>query len=214
MTNQWDEKMAQFRRENPFKFAPKLTLELRCAALAAYHMGFTCSVIAEWLGVHARTVQSIYRDNSRHYREVRQLYINMGRDDFMSKHMSNVYYDQLMSVAAERKRAAAEHVARTVNFPYINPRAVAHAGRFKPLDVMWNIVWVQEGELWLAGMDFGSTHLRTPGGMPVREEKTSPNPQCWAVVDESVPKNPDGTWGHAYGPYPTSTAAYNAAKEL
>jgi len=70
------------------KFAPKLTFDQRCTALALDKVSVHRNIIAELFGVDRRTVSHICNAHSTHYRSVRDHYKRMGHEAFITEYVT------------------------------------------------------------------------------------------------------------------------------
>jgi hypothetical protein len=95
------------------KFAPKLTFDQRCEILALRHAGVRREVLANMYGVDRRTITHIYNPFSPHYKNVRELEIGMGKEQFRDKFADT----ELLN------KALANSVVEGGNNRYANKRA-------------------------------------------------------------------------------------------
>jgi hypothetical protein len=70
------------------RFEAKLTFDERCSVLALYMSGVHRRVLALAFGVDRRTVAHIYNKNSIHYKNVRAELDKLGRDVFLTRHLT------------------------------------------------------------------------------------------------------------------------------
>src|SRR5580765_7209881 len=79
------------------KFGPKLTYAQRCEVLALRHIGVRREVLAKMYGVDRRTITHIYNPDSPHYKNVRELEIGLGQEQFRNKYVSSELLDKALS---------------------------------------------------------------------------------------------------------------------
>lgn len=105
------------------KFAPKMTFFQRCEVLALYRKGITREALAEMYGVDRRTITHIYNPTSVHYKNVRQLEINMGREIFMRTYLN----EETLSRAVQHHKEKVESTPK--NNKHANGKAGIHVVR-------------------------------------------------------------------------------------
>lgn len=107
-----------FKQANSGRFAPVLSYDQRCAALALVHSNVVRSVIAAAFGVNRRTISHIANESSIHYRDVRAEYKSMGHEAFLKKYLRE---EHVQAVARAASKSAAAH-------PDVSARANKFAG--------------------------------------------------------------------------------------
>lgn len=70
------------------KFKPKLEFHERCAILALVRHGVRRDRTALAFGVDRRTVSHICNESSRHYRDVRKHMLELGKEAFIAKYLT------------------------------------------------------------------------------------------------------------------------------
>lgn len=112
---------AAFRKPNSSKFAPQLTFDQRCAALALVHSNVVRSVVAAAFGVDRRTISHIATEGSRHYKDVRAELKRIGLDAFVEKYVREEHVQAVT-------RATAKVRGEQETLDGVSPRANKFAG--------------------------------------------------------------------------------------
>jgi hypothetical protein len=89
------DELAQHRNDHPelyaenSKYAPKMTFEERCQALAAYKAGIVKQYIATTFGINVSTLGYIIQPHSKLYRKVRKEYEDLGHERFLAQYYTS-----------------------------------------------------------------------------------------------------------------------------
>ena len=166
-----EEMLAHFRTlQEANKFGAKLTFDQRCEILALRHAGVRREVLAKMYGVDRRTVTHIYNPLSRHYKNVRELEIGMGRERFREKFA----HDDLLAAAMSQVREEQKE-----NNKYANAKQGIHVvrGPMCTYDHRVAIAWKEAGEVGVV----------TPGWY--YRDLDGDLPDSWFYVGEESLKN-------------------------
>lgn len=160
------------------KYAPKMSFADRCAALAAVRMGINKKLVALAFGVNVSTIEYVASPSSRHYKDVRKEYADLGHERFVKEKLTDDYVRKIM---AFKDDARLDLDNKTIDAGLALERAKAHGPdrRAKGLEGKHSIFDPIAGSLWVH-VEFVQPPLSAlwpnprPEGWYVRYDPASP----------------------------------------
>ena len=127
-------------------YGAKLTMDERCAILGLAKHGVKREVLAVAFSLDKRTIGHISNEASRHYKDVRTLYRQLGHAAFIEKYVTPEIVDRVSRVRVEQVVPAQVHMepskrqSQKRGIQVVKPEQCAYSHRLE-------IQWLDDGSL-------------------------------------------------------------------
>ncbi len=98
-------------KNNAGKYAPKLSFGQRCEILGLYRKGCTRELLTKLYLVDRRTITHIYNPLSTHYKNVREEELRLGRDNFITKYVTDAVWQAALTYIGDKTESPANNKA-------------------------------------------------------------------------------------------------------